>query len=103
MDQFLYTMEDAVAYLKSCCKNSIGLIPRTFGSFYCGITNDLETRASQHNAQLLGWVNAKTFEQAKKLEARMHDEGFDTGEQLGHGIEDSIYVYVYKKSNATIE
>lgn len=47
--------------------------------------------------QLFRHVNCKTFDNAKKLEAKMHDEGFDTGKQIGNGQEDSIYVYVYKK------
>lgn len=41
----------------------------------------------------------KDFETAKKLEAKMKDEGFDTGKQLGNGQEDSKFVYVYKKIN----
>jgi len=48
-------------------------------------------------------VECQSFEVAKQLEARMHDEGFDTGNQLGHGQEGSIYVYVYKKSVNTKE
>ena len=103
MTQFLSTEDDAVAYLKSCCKSQNGLIPRTFGNFYCGITNNVTRREGEHDASYLGWVEAKTFERAKALEARMHAEGFDTGEQLGHGREDSTYVYVYKKNANTIE
>ena len=97
------TFEEAVKYLKSCCKDSNGIVPKTFGRFYCGITNNVDRREGEHSANYLGYVNCKTFEVAKKLEARMHEEGFDTGEQLGHGQEDSIYVYVYKKNVNTKE
>ena len=103
MDQFLMTTEDAVNYLKSCCKDSNGMIPKTFGRFYCGITNNVERREGEHSADYLGYVKAKTADAAKRLEARMHDEGFDTGEQLGHGQADSLYVYIYKKNVNTKE
>lgn len=33
----------------------------------------------------------------------MHAEGFDMGDKLGNGSEDSVYVYVYKKGRNTIE
>lgn len=97
--------DDAVAYLKSCCKNSIGLIPKSFGSYYCGITNNVDRREGEHKANYLGYVKAKDVDAAKRLEARMHEEGFDTGGQLGigNGREDSVYVYVYKKSKDTEE
>lgn len=103
MDSFLMTTEDAVAYLKSCCKDSKGLIPRTFHSYYCGITNNVERREGEHKADYLGYVKAKDAEAAKRLEARMHDEGFDTGAQLGNGQDDSVFVYVYKKNKNTEE
>lgn len=103
MDQFLMTTDDAVAYLKSCCKNSIGLIPKSFGSYYCGITNNVDRREGEHKANYLGYVKAKNADAAKRLEARMNEEGFDTGDQLGNGREDSVYVYVYKKNKDTEE
>ena len=103
MDLFYMTTEDAVEYLKSCCKNSNGLIPRTFGSFYCGITNNVGRREGEHKADYLGYVKAKNADAAKRLEARMHEQGFDTGDQLGNGQEDSVYVYVYKKGKNTVE
>lgn len=97
------TFDEAVRYLKSCCKDSNGIVAKTFGRFYCGITNNVDRREGEHSADYLGHVKCKSFEVAKQLEARMHDEGFDTGEQLGHGQEDSIYVYVYKKNVNTKE
>ena len=97
------SFEEAVEYLKGCCKDSNGIAPISFGGFYCGITNNVDRREGEHNTDYLGYVNCKTFEVAKRLEARMHDEGFDTGDQLGHGQEDSRYVYVYKKNVNTKE
>ena len=97
------TIEDAVAKLKGYCKAADGKMPKNFGGFYCGITNNVTRREGEHEAEYLGWVKAKTFKGAKELERRMHEEGFDTGEQLGHGQPDSLYVYVYKKDNDTVE
>lgn len=97
------TLVEAVEYLKKCCANKAGFVPLSFKGYYCGITNDIERRENEHSADYLGYVNCKTFETAKKLESMMHGAGFDTGAQLGHGQEDSIYVYVYKKTKDTIE
>ena len=95
MDQFLMTIEDAVFYLKSLC-TSMGAYPTNYSGYYCGVTNDLERRAGEHNAEFLGYVTAKTAKGATDLEARMHQEGFNTGKQLGNASDDSVYVYVYK-------
>ena len=103
MEQFLMTTDDAVFYLKSCCVNSKGLIPHSFGGYYCGVTNDIKRREGEHNASFLGYVTAKTVNGALQLEARMHKEGFDTGGQLGNAGDDSKFVYVYKKGPDTIE
>lgn len=65
--------------------------------FYCGITNDIERRAQEHNAEILYYVKAKSLEEAKELEQALHDEGYDTGVQLGNGQDDSVYVYMYEK------
>lgn len=75
------------------------------GNFYCGITNDIETRKKQHNVgRFLGVTKCDTFETAKKLESLMHAEGYDTEKQLGNGNEDSIFCYLYKKiKNVTKE
>lgn len=97
MNPLQMTITDAVNYLKNRCKDANGLLPKNFGGFYCGITNDIDRREGEHNATYLGHVKAQSFDAAKRLEAQMHAEGFDTGKQLGNGQEDSIYVYVYKK------
>ena len=97
MNPLQMTITDAVNYLKNCCKDANGLLPKNFGGFYCGITNNLDRRDGEHNTKRLGAIKCDSFDKAKKLEKMMHDEGFDTGKQLGNGKEDSVYVYVYKK------
>lgn len=93
----IITLKEGATYLKNCCKDVSGFYPLSYNGYYCGITNDLNRRANEHNAKILGHVDCGSFETAKKLESMMHDEGFDTGKQLGNGQEDSKYVYVYKK------
>ena len=67
-------------------------------AFYCGITNDTDSRKKEHNVgRFLGVTKCDTFETAKKLESLMHDEGYDTGGQVGNGQEDSVFVYMYRK------
>mgnify|MGYP006916106051 CR=1 FL=1 len=96
------TIEDAVFYLKSLCTN-MGAFPTDYSGYYCGVTNDLERRAGEHKAEFLGYVTAKTVKGAIDLEARMHQEGFYTGEQLGNAGDNSVFVYVYKMGPDTVE
>lgn len=94
----IMNLDKCVTYLKNKCKNEYGLLPLSYGGYYCGITNDVDRRANEHNATILGVIEYTSADFAKELEAKMHDEGFDTGKQLGNGQDDSIYVYVYKKA-----
>jgi len=66
-------------------------------NYYCGITDDLDRRAKEHNATFIKTMTADRFESAQKLEQALHDAGFDTGKQVGNGEEDSVYIYMYKK------
>lgn len=74
----------------------MGRIPRA--RFYCGITNDLERRMSEHNATPLAWVESNSAKAAIELEDKLGDMGFDIGRNPGNGAtDDSVYVYIYKK------
>ncbi len=65
--------------------------------FYCGITNDLERRKGEHNvASFVCTHKCHSFGVAQEVEQELHELGYDTGEQLGNGAEDSVYVYMYK-------
>ena len=67
-------------------------------NFYCGITNDLETRKQQHNVdEYIACVKCDSFKTSKEIETLLHQEGYDTGKQLGNGNEESIYVCMYRK------
>lgn len=76
----------------------------TKSDFYCGITNDLERRNREHGIDnVLYWVKTDCFETAKSLEDLLHNAGYDTGEQIGNGTEDSTIVYMYRKTTKTKE
>ena len=68
--------------------------------YYCGITDDLDRRAKEHNVD--GYcltMNLITFEAARDIEQKLSSLGFDCGSQLGNGNEKSVYVYMcYKKA-----
>lgn len=73
-------------------------------SFYCGITNNLERRNTEHNIdKVLYYVTSDTFDTAKELESLLHEEGYDTGDKLGNGTDDTKIVYMYRKGSNTIE
>ena len=65
-------------------------------NYYCGITNDLERRAKEHNANFILTKEMKSFEEAKIVEEALHEKGYYTGKQLGNGDEDTVHVYMYK-------
>lgn len=72
-------------------------------NFYCGITNDIERREGEHNANYLDTLKCQNADTAKDLEAALHDEGYDTGDKVGNGTDESIYVYIYRKTQTTVE
>lgn len=65
-------------------------------NYYCGITNDLERRAKEHNATFIVNLQMNSFEEAKIVEKALHEKGYYTGKQLGNGDEDTVYVYMYR-------
>ncbi len=74
----------------------LGRLPRL--RFYCGITNDLDRRMSEHNAMPLAWVKSINAQAAIDLETKLGELGFDIGRNSGNGASyDSVYVYIYKK------
>ena len=76
--------------------------------FYCGITNDPETRKSQHENQdhdgrtitRMIAIECKDKDRVADVETKMEDEGFDIGNpphETNGAAEDSKWVYLYKK------
>lgn len=97
------TTQETIAYFISQYNRlkSIFDIP---SFYYCGVTDDLDRRASEHNvSQFIATVKCDRFETACAIEEGLHNAGFDTGKQLGNGTENSIYVYMYRKNQSTKE
>lgn len=96
------TIAEAVTQFDACYSKH-RQIGDTKKDFYCGITNDIERREQEHHANFLYHVEANNSDVAKKLETKLHNAGYDTGDKLGNGSDDSIYVYMYRKHSFTKE
>ena len=96
------TIEEAVKRFNQVYLRNCKLRDSKF-NFYCGITNDIERREGEHNTSFLYYVSSNNANGAKALEAALHDEGYDTGDQVGNGTDESVYVYIYRKTPATVE
>lgn len=72
--------------------------------YYAGITNDIERREDEHNANDIFVVKAKNVDSANRLEVALKAADFDTGGSTGNAWKrDSVNVYVYKKGPETKE
>lgn len=73
--------------------------------WYCGITNNIETRVfGQHNVSRrngCGQVTCFTNNCARNVENRLLGRGCDGGP--GGGGLRTVHVYVYKKTRATVD
>ncbi len=95
------TIQETINWFISQYNQAKGFLD-TPSDYYCGITNDLERRRIEHNiSSYIATVTCNSFKIACEIEEGLHNTGFDTGEQLGNGTEDSIYVYMYRKNNQT--
>ena len=74
--------------------------------YYCGITNDLEQRL-KYGHKVTGnywYYKCVNVEQARDVEKKLGDAGFDIGDRWGNGSDDSVFVYMYRKiTNVTQE
>ena len=74
--------------------------------YYCGITNDIQANKNRHNVKdyvvVCKCPNASIAAEVETLLGRDH---FDIGERGGGngGADDSVYVYMYKKTKDTQE
>ena len=89
-------------YMKSCFLNTGDLKTE---DYYCGITNDIQANKSRHKVDdyvvVCQCPNASI---ASEVERLLGQDGFDVGERAGNGgADDSVYVYMYKKTKDTQE
>lgn len=75
--------------------------------YYCGVTNDVIKNLARHNIDCyFSASRCDTAEIAAEVEERLGEMGFDIGgvEHGGNGAaEDSVYVYMYRKTSTTIQ
>ncbi len=76
-----------------------------YEDYYIGITNSKDTRLGQHRVDQQNdiWMceEAQTDQEARNIENFFIEKGMDGGP--GGGNEDSVFVYVYKKTALTNE
>lgn len=80
----------------------IGTTP--FSTWYVGITSDVERRLREHrvvDTLLTRWAQAFDATHARAAETALHRLGF-SGDG-GGGDSNASWVYVYKKTPATVE
>lgn len=104
IDDDIMTIEETIQWFNTQFEQERFWYERP-ANFYCGITNDLGARKQQHNVDdLIAYVKCDSFDTARQIENLLHETGYDTGKQLGHGQGDSIFVYMYRKiKGQTIE
>ena len=97
------TLQETVAKFNEVYENNRQFLDKK-SNFYCGITNNLNRRNSEHDVSaVLYSVTTDSFATAKQLELMLHNEGYNTGAQVGHGLEDSKIVYMYRKGLNTVQ
>lgn len=91
-------------HMKACFINTGDV--RT-SDYYCGITNDIQANKTRHNVDdyvvVCKCPNASI---AAEVETLLGDrDGFDIGKrgEGNGGTDDSVYVYMYKKTKNTQE
>lgn len=89
-----YTFEQAVPALEKAAFDFAD-IDFVASDFYCGITNEIERRESEHNAKFLIYLNVTNVEVAKKIERVMNQKGFTTGKVANGASDDTTFVYLY--------
>ena len=95
-----FSQKDAFSALNKFVKENKGAI----SAWYCGITNNPQTRIfTQHKVNetrgTCAWVKCNSKNCAEIVEKKMLKKGYDG--DTGGGNDDSVYVYVYKKTSNT--
>lgn len=104
MRRIIIDYKYVVAYFDIVVKNTIEGEDFDRFDYYCGITNDLERRANEHNAVFMGFVECEDKDTAIATEKLLGDNHYDIGKKAGNGARDnSVFVYLYKKTADTIE
>lgn len=102
--KIIITPEQAITWFNMLYEQNRVSVDTSKKTFYCGITNDIQRRENEHNAEFLQYVKCENKDEATELERLLGEEGFDIGRNYGNGAsDDSIYTYIYMKTDRTKE
>ncbi len=97
------TYKNILAAVKAHVKVNNGWFD-SIDDWYVGITNDPYARFSKHKSvngstpkYWISWY-ACSFRIARALETYLHEAGMQDKNFLGGATEESVYIYIYKKS-----
>lgn len=72
--------------------------------YFCGMTNNPERRRREHGAlKLLGSTKCSDKDCARDLMRQLAKAGFDVNKDIMSGQDDSVHVYMYKKTKLTMQ
>jgi len=72
--------------------------------YFCGMTNNPERRRQEHGAlKLLGSTKCSDKDCTRDLMRLLAKAGFDVDPDIMSGQDDSLYVYIYKKTSLTMQ
>ena len=72
--------------------------------YYCGMTNNVVRRSKEHgNVNIICKTDCDTKKTARNLMSQLQDAGFDVDPDIMSGQDDSINIYVYKKTRQSVE
>lgn len=72
--------------------------------YFCGMTNDVARRSKEHgNVRIICQTDCDTKKTARNLMNQLKEAGFDVDPDIMSGQDDSISVYVYKKTMHSVE
>lgn len=95
------TKQEILDAIKVACKF---YIDSKFSDFFCGMTNNTARRMKEHGVNgFVYTIQLKQKSYANDLLTELSNLGFDTGNQIGSGQDDSVWLYVYYKTSNTVE
>lgn len=72
--------------------------------YFCGMTNNVVRRSKEHgNVSIICRTDCDTKKTARNLMNQLNDAGFDVDPDIMSGQDDSINVYIYKKTMQSFE
>lgn len=76
----------------------------SLSDYFCGMTNNPDRRRREHGAlRLLQSTKCSDKDCARDLMRQLADAGFEVDKDIMSGQDDSLYVYVYKKTKLTMQ